>query len=101
GIRDDLVTGVQTCALPISGNSAPVLDREIAVANPPTACAQGAPAGVSASAQATLGASWKGARGERLTSRFGRAQTILGRLTGPEIGRASCRERRERWGGDG
>jgi hypothetical protein len=38
---------------------------------------------VSASAQATLSASWKGTRRQRLTSRFGRAATIVGRLTGP------------------
>ena len=26
---------------------------------------------------------WKGARSERVTSSYGRAQTVLGRLTGP------------------
>src|SRR5439155_16564590 len=69
--------------LDAAGNSAPVLDREITVANPPQACEPGARAGVSASAQATLSAGWKGTRRQRLTSRFGRAGTIVGRLTGP------------------
>ena len=69
--------------LDAAGNSAPVIDREITVANPPQACAAGAAASASASAQAALGASWKGARGARLTTRFGRSETILGRLTGP------------------
>jgi hypothetical protein len=69
--------------LDAAGNSAPVLDRTITVSNPPAACAPGAPAAASASAQATLSAGWKGARGARLTTRFGRAHTILGRLTGP------------------
>ena len=52
-------------------------------ASPPSGCAPGAPAGVSASAQATLSAGWKGAKSARLTTRFGRAHTILGRLTAP------------------
>lgn len=65
-----------------AGNSAPVLDREITVANPPQACGLGAPAGASASAQATLSASWQGTKRDRLITRFGRANTILGRLTG-------------------
>jgi hypothetical protein len=66
-----------------AGNAATVLDREITVANPPQACEPGAPAGVSASAQATLSAGWSRANRQRLTSRFGRAETIVGRLTGP------------------
>jgi hypothetical protein len=66
-----------------AGNSATVLDREITVANPPQACEPGAPAGVSASAQATLSAGWRHTKRQRLTSRFGRAETIVGQLTGP------------------
>jgi hypothetical protein len=66
-----------------AGNSATVLDREISVANPPQACEPGAPAGVSASAQATLSAGWRRTNRQRLTSRFGRAETIVGRLTSP------------------
>jgi hypothetical protein len=66
-----------------AGNSAPVLDREITVANPPPPCAPGAAGGSNVSPQATLTAGWKGSAKERLTSNFGRAQTVLGRLTGP------------------
>jgi hypothetical protein len=66
-----------------AGNSAPVLDREITVANPPPPCAPGAAAGSSSSPQATLTASWKGTAKEHITSAYGRAQTIQGRLTGP------------------
>jgi hypothetical protein len=69
--------------LDAAGNSAPVLDREISVANPPPPCAAGAPVGTSTSSQATLTATWKATSKERLTSLYGRAQTILGRLTGP------------------
>jgi hypothetical protein len=63
-----------------AGNAAPVLDRNITVANPGV---PGPPNGTNASAQATLAASWKGTRKERLTSSYGRAQRVLGRLTGP------------------
>lgn len=64
-----------------AGNSAPVLDREITVANPPPA---GAPNGANASAQATLVAAWTGSRKARITSAYGRsAHTIAGRLTAP------------------
>jgi hypothetical protein len=66
-----------------AGNAATVLDREITVANPPQACEPGAPAGVSASAQATLSAGWRRTKRQRLTSRFGRAETIVGQLTSP------------------
>jgi hypothetical protein len=63
-----------------AGNAAPVLDRNITVANPGV---PGPPNGTNASVQATLAASWKGTRKERLTSSYGHAQTVLGRLTGP------------------
>jgi hypothetical protein len=66
-----------------AGNSAPVLDREITVANPPPACAPGAPGGANVSPQATLTAGWKGTARDRLTIPFGRTQTVVGRLTGP------------------
>jgi hypothetical protein len=66
-----------------AGNSAPVLDREITVANPPPACAPGAAGGSNVSPQATLTAGWKGTARDPLTSPFGRAQTVVGRLTGP------------------
>jgi len=66
-----------------AGNAAPVLDRNITVANGSASGAPGPVNGTNASGQATLTASWKGTRSERLTSRYGRAQTILGRLSGP------------------
>jgi hypothetical protein len=66
-----------------AGNSAPVLDREITVENPPPPCAPGAAGGSGVSPQATLTAAWKGHSRERLTIPFGRAQTVVGRLTGP------------------
>jgi hypothetical protein len=69
--------------LDAAGNSAPVLDREITVANPPQGCEPGASAGSGASPSATLSASWKGAKTDHLTTPFGRAQTIVGRLTRP------------------
>jgi hypothetical protein len=92
-----------------AGNAAPVLDRTVTVANAlvgmPVAVgvttgtnglngangtngANGAggasgPNGVNASSQATLAAHWKGTSGARLSSAYGRAQSIVGRLTGP------------------
>ena len=66
-----------------AGNAAPVLDRQITVANPPAPGVPGPANGANASAQATLSAMWRGARNERITSSYGRAQTVLGRLTGP------------------
>src|SRR5207244_9219679 len=42
GIRDDLVTGVQTCALPISANSDRPL-KEIALASDPACAERSAP----------------------------------------------------------
>jgi hypothetical protein len=64
-----------------AGDSAPVLDRAITVANPPPA---GAPNGTNASAQATLEVSWAGSKKARITSAYGRsAHTIAGRLTAP------------------
>lgn len=63
-----------------AGNSAPVLDREIAIANPGT---PGPPNGTNASPQATLKVGWGATKKTRLTSRYGRAHTIEGQLTGP------------------
>jgi hypothetical protein len=69
-----------------AGNAAPVLDRNITIENPPAPGALGSPGGpngTNASARATLTVGWKGTRSERLTSGFGRVETVLGRLTGP------------------
>ncbi len=70
-----------------AGNGAPVLDREITVANPlppGTPGPPGPPNGTNASAQATLSAAWVGSKKARITSAYGRsAHTIAGRLTAP------------------
>jgi len=65
-----------------AGNAAPVLDRQVSVANPLTACGSSA-GGTTASAQASLSASWRGHRSARLVSPFGRRNAIVGRLSGP------------------
>ncbi len=69
--------------LDAAGNSAPVLDRNITIDNPAPAGVAGEPNGVNASSQATLAANWTGTRRSRLTTRYGRAATIVGRLTAP------------------
>ena len=66
-----------------AGDSAPVLDREITVANPPPPGTPGPPNGSNASAQATLSASWVGSKKVRIASAYGRAHTIAGRLEAP------------------
>src|SRR5256885_8034022 len=79
GIRDYKVTGVQTCALPIStGKSAPILRRSI---------------GTRASLlRRKIGADFPVAANERL--RVGSmAQWAAAGSDAIEIGRASCRER--------
>ncbi len=63
-----------------AGNAAPVLDRSVTVANAP---APGAANGTNASAQATLSVRWSGTRRASVTTGFGRARTLAGRLTGP------------------
>jgi hypothetical protein len=62
-----------------AGNSATVLDRNVTIDNPPP---PGGPNGTNASAEATLAVAWKATRHTRLTSAFGAAHTIVGRLTG-------------------
>ncbi len=77
-----------------AGNATPVVDRQITVDNAPAnggsqsagtsappPAARGAANGSEASEQATLTASWKGARGVHVTSAFGAAHTVQGRLT--------------------
>jgi hypothetical protein len=73
-----------------AGNGTTVLDRNITVENSQQPGGQpggqpagvGGPNGINASGQATLTVAWKGAKGKRLTSGYGRPQTIVGRLTG-------------------
>lgn len=66
--------------LDAAGNSAPVLDREIMVANP---APRGPANGANASEHATLTARWKGTTKERLTRGYGHRSEIVGRLTAP------------------
>jgi hypothetical protein len=98
-------------AVDAAGNTAPVLDRNIVVANTATPASQPSPAGSAgggagrataganagagggptpgsangtpASTQAALAVAWKGTRSARLVAGFGRAETITGSLTGP------------------
>jgi hypothetical protein len=63
-----------------AGNAAPVLDRNVTIANPP---APGAPNGTNASTQATLLAHWRNTRKATLTAGYGYKQTLTGRLLGP------------------
>jgi len=63
-----------------AGNAAPVLDRQITVANPPP---PGPANGVNASAQASLSVGWKGTDKQQITRAYGRSATVDGRLTGP------------------
>jgi hypothetical protein len=71
-----------------AGNAATVLDRNVTIDNPPAPGSAlgpsepGGPNGRNASSRATLTVGWKGARGERVTRAYGRARTIVGRLTG-------------------
>ena len=74
--------------LDAAGNSAPVLDRTITV---PATLVPGAPGvslpgaanGVGASTAAVLSARWQRTPRVRLTTPFGRSETITGRLTDP------------------
>jgi hypothetical protein len=63
-----------------AGNPAPVLDRNITIANPPP---PGSANGTNASTQATLVAHWMQTRKATRTLAFGRSETLTGRLLGP------------------
>jgi hypothetical protein len=66
-----------------AGNSAPVLDREITIYNPPAPGTPGPLNGTNASTSAALAVRWKSTTRARLTSAYGAAHTITGRLTAP------------------
>jgi hypothetical protein len=68
-----------------AGNAAPVVEREIDVQNPVPAipASPGPPNGTNASSQATLTARWASTTKAYLTSAWGKAETITGRLTAP------------------
>jgi hypothetical protein len=61
-----------------AGNAATVLDRNVTVDNP---LPPGGPNGANASSQAALSVRWTATQRVRLVSRYGHAETILGRLT--------------------
>jgi hypothetical protein len=65
--------------LDAAGNSAPVLDRQLTVANR----SRGPANGVNASDQATLTARWRTTTRSRESSRYGHPPSITGRLTAP------------------
>src|SRR5687767_15292822 len=81
GIRDKLVTGVQTCALPISartkGAAAGLFARHTTALQPGAAVLVG----------------WQPARADRGYRSVNRADADSMRRTAMQIGRASCRER--------
>jgi hypothetical protein len=66
-----------------AGNAATVLDREVTIDNPPVPGGgpAGGPNGTNASVHATLAVGWQGAKSASLVSSYGRAHTIVGRLT--------------------
>jgi hypothetical protein len=63
-----------------AGNAAPVLDKSVTIDNPPP---PGAPNGTNATTQAALSVRWRDTAKASAVSSYGRAQTIVGRLTGP------------------
>jgi hypothetical protein len=63
-----------------AGNAAPVLDRQIMIANPPP---PGPANGTNASAQASLSVSFRGTRKAQITRSYARSTIVDGRLTGP------------------
>ena len=75
--------------LDAAGNSAPLLDRTISIASAASAVPSsssvipGAPNGLGATTAAVLTARWQSTAKPRLLVPFGRAATILGRLTDP------------------
>jgi hypothetical protein len=68
-----------------AGNATTVLDRTITVDNPPPAQPPqpAVPNGTHASPGATLTVAWKGVKGRRLSSPYGRTHTVVGTLTAP------------------
>ena len=70
-----------------AGNAAPLLDRQIAIANAVSSAGPtgvlGPANGLNASSAATLAVSWRHTSRVSLTGRYGRAQSLVGRLTAP------------------
>src|SRR5207244_7453584 len=86
GIRDDLVTGVQTCALPIS----------VSAADTGSVHGSGSPGTIiTAAGNGTIGSG--GDAGAATSAELNMPSKVA--LDAAEIGRASCRERGWRWVG--
>ena len=87
---------LQVSVTDAAGNAAPVIDRQITVSNAAPVVAAGPsgspvagavdtdPNGTGATSQANLTVAWSGTHAERLSVPFGRAETVTGRLTGPD-----------------
>src|SRR5207244_8592477 len=93
GIRDDLVTGVQTCALPIL-----VLEAEAALASPIGQCLDTAMEQITAAVEHDLlDTRLDGALGNELADLTGCSLVgpLLAGTAEAQIGRASCREREQ------
>src|SRR5207244_7803156 len=98
GIRDDLVTGVQTCALPIyalrlgaaAGRGEKAVEIREAVAREHALCAHVTVARAQPCEQLVL---------ERIVGRPVGMPALRCDRTVSQIGRASCRERGAAWGG--
>jgi hypothetical protein len=67
-----------------AGNSAPVVDRNITVANPVAPGVPGPPNGQGASSGARLEARWKSTTKALLAGAYGQVRTITGRLLDPK-----------------
>jgi hypothetical protein len=65
-----------------AGNGTVVLDRQVTVDNP-AAATLGPSNGANASPKASLKVAWVGSKKARISSGFGRGETIAGRLTAP------------------
>jgi hypothetical protein len=66
-----------------AGNAAPVLDRTLAIDNPPPPGVPGPANGTNASTRVTLAAGWRGTKKASLTSGYGSSRILTGRLTAP------------------
>src|SRR5207244_10438704 len=99
GIRDDLVTGVQTCALPISMRSV-VLAREQHASELPQALPTRSSSHFSGSEVKAKLANVRLASADGWASEPA-AERKRTKILAAEIGRASCREREEMGAADG
>ncbi len=81
-----LSNGVHSLVVDVTdpaGNEAPVLERNITIANPVAPPGPGPVNGANASSQASLTVRWTHTASARLAVGYGHAETAVGRLTGP------------------